>query len=115
MILIVGGQGQGKLAYAKTIAQKQAAAEHPVQIIDRLHLRIKECMAQGKVSEQKILQKLGIADHSIVICDEVGMGVTPADPFEREWREMTGRICCHLAKKAETVFRIIAGCAVKLK
>ena len=34
----------------------------------------------------------------ILVTDEIGYGIVPIDPFEREYREETGRICCLLAE-----------------
>ena len=39
----------------------------------------------------------------ILVTDEIGYGIVPIDPFEREYREETGRICCLLAEKSEEV------------
>lgn len=51
----------------------------------------------------------------MILCDEIGCGVVPLDPTEREWREVTGRICCKLAEKAERVDRIFCGLNMRLK
>lgn len=52
---------------------------------------------------------------SVVICDEVGCGVTPLDRMDRDWREMVGRICCTLAVEAEAVYRVHCGLGVRIK
>lgn len=51
----------------------------------------------------------------IIICDEVGNGIVPASPAEREYRERVGRILITLAQKAEEVERVICGIGQKLK
>ena len=51
----------------------------------------------------------------VLIWDEVGCGVTPLDRGEREWRELTGRICCELAESAQAVYRVRCGLGVRLK
>ena len=45
----------------------------------------------------------------VVIADEIGCGLVPIDPFERAWREETGRILCALAREAEAVVRVHCG------
>ena len=51
----------------------------------------------------------------ILICDEVGSGVVPADPEQRLRREQVGRLCCRLAARAERVERIFCGLSMVLK
>ena len=51
----------------------------------------------------------------MLICDEVGCGVTPLDRGEREWRELVGRICCELAEGAQAVYRVRCGLGERLK
>ena len=52
---------------------------------------------------------------SILTGDEIGSGVVPMDPFERRWRDETGFLYQYLAREAETVERVWAGLAVKIK
>lgn len=51
----------------------------------------------------------------ILITDEIGYGIVPIDPFEREYRELTGRICCQLAAEAKEVWRVTAGIGIRIK
>lgn len=51
----------------------------------------------------------------ILITDEIGYGIVPIDPMEREFRELTGRICCHLAAEADQVWRVTAGIGIQIK
>jgi adenosyl cobinamide kinase/adenosyl cobinamide phosphate guanylyltransferase len=51
----------------------------------------------------------------VVICNEVGSGVIPAERREREAREKTGRLCILLAQKAEKVVRLVSGIPTILK
>ncbi len=51
----------------------------------------------------------------ILVTDEIGYGIVPIDPFEREYREETGRICCLLAEKSEEVWRVCCGLGMRLK
>ena len=54
-------------------------------------------------------------DLAVLICDEVGCGVTPLDRGDREWREQVGRACCRLAAEAEAVYRVHCGVGVRIK
>ena len=51
----------------------------------------------------------------ILVTDEIGYGIVPIDPFEREYREETGRICCLLAEKSEEIWRVCCGIGTRLK
>ena len=51
----------------------------------------------------------------VIVTDEIGYGIVPADPFEREYREMAGRICTELAAYAKRVDRVICGIGKEIK
>ena len=51
----------------------------------------------------------------IIIMNEIGSGIIPLVKSERQWRELTGKTGCLLAKKAETVDRVICGIPVRIK
>lgn len=51
----------------------------------------------------------------VVISEEVGCGVVPADGFERRWRDCVGDVNKQLAERAEGVIRVVCGIGVKLK
>ncbi len=56
-----------------------------------------------------------LARHEIVIAAEIGGGLVPVAPEEREKREAAGRLSCLLAEKAETVIRVCCGLPQLLK
>ncbi len=45
----------------------------------------------------------------IIITDEIGCGVVPVDAFQREYRELAGRIACRIAADATAVWQVTAG------
>ena len=116
MILIVGGAGQGKLAYA---LEKTGLGEADVAW-DPASARTKPIFA-GLAAWVREHPGEGLGDlleanpEVIVLCDEVGCGVVPVDPGERAWREEVGRLCCALAQKAGRVERIFCGLSMVLK
>lgn len=55
------------------------------------------------------------AGDKYICCDEVGLGVVPIDFAEREFRDEVGRTLCALAKRAERVFRVIAGIGQRIR
>ena len=109
MELIIGGYAQNKVEYAKSL-------EPDAEIINDLHLMIKGCLEAGMNSDkiwQEIRTRMAAAEECgkkiIIISDEIGGGIVPLDAFERQWREVTGRILCKLAEEAEKVTRIVMG------
>lgn len=127
MKLIIGGTAQGKLEYVflKYDVQKNMVWDGVlpndrelsgnIVIINHLHQWIKNCMVSGGCPEDEIMSFLDCNEDCIIICDEIGNGIVPIDPFEREYRERTGRILVQLAMRAEEVERIICGIGQKIK
>ena len=64
------------------------------------------------VSLEELLQK---NPEICIVTNELGYGVVPIEPFDREWREKTGRICAELAAKADSGTRVVCGIGILLK
>jgi hypothetical protein len=120
--LIIGGMAQGKLAY---VLKKSGYSESDVArtlesaikrpILYGLHEIAAGILRSGGDPEREIEAVVARNPGLIVICNELGCGVVPIDPFERLWRDCVGRICCSLAEKAERVERILCGLPLVLK
>ena len=127
MKLVIGGTAQGKLEYVllKHDVQKNMVWDGVlpndrelngnIVIINHLHQWIKNCMVSGGCPEDEIMSFLDCNEDCIIICDEIGNGIVPIDPFERQYRERTGRLLVQLAMRAEEVERIICGIGQKIK
>lgn len=109
MRLIIGGRGQGKLAYALSLGYERSDVAVTLPTDKPILYGL-----QDLTRENPGLTAADIPD-CIVICDELGCGVVPLDPAERAWRERTGRLCCALAKRASHVDRVFCGIAMRLK
>lgn len=109
MVLIIGGMCQGKHDFCRS--------EFPdAEVIEHYEERIREELREGKdpISEaEKWLDE--ISGDLVIIMNEVGSGVVPMDRDERAWRESVGRVSCLFAKKADKVYRLLAGIPQRLK
>ena len=127
MKLVIGGTAQGKLEYVllKYDVQKNMVWDgvlpndrklnKNIVVINHFHQWVKSRMVSGGCPEDEIMSFLDCNEDCIIICDEIGNGIVPIDPFEREYREHTGRILVQLAMRAEEVERIICGIGQKIK
>ena len=121
LTLIIGGRAQGKTAYAKKAAGAKDSeianfCEKNVRVLVHLEETVRRFLAEGREEEiLPYLQEWYSEGDKVIVCDEIGLGIVPADPFERRWRDETGRILCALAAKAERVVRIFAGIGQILK
>ncbi len=127
MKLVIGGYAQGKLAFVAGRCKaagcrvwdgelpKEADAGAEVVVIDHFHNWIKSCMARGGCPETETEAFLENFPDCVIISDEIGNGIVPAEAFEREYRERTGRILVELAGKAEEVVRVICGIGQRIK
>lgn len=124
MELIIGGAYQGKLAYAReqfpeiTWTDGEGCTREEALAAEGLyHLEafLRRQMEAGASVEKLSQELLASGRLQAVICDEVGSGIVPADPFERELRERTGRICTDLATEAKRVHRVVCGIGTVIK
>ena len=84
-------------------------------IVSSLHKWIRKRIKEGGRPEEEISSFVKKNPDCIIICDEIGNGIVPMDPFERVYRERTGRIQVKLAADAEEVERVVCGIAQKIK
>lgn len=126
MRLVIGGYAQGKLAYVMKKYNMQDSyvmddilemtqVSYGNKIVNHFHKWVRDCMEKGENPEQMIEEFLKKNPDCIIISDEVGNGIVPMEPFEREYRERVGRILIMLAKQAESVERVICGIGQRIK
>ncbi len=110
MILITGGAYQGKGDVAMQL-QKESGAP----IIAHLEKQIAAELRENKDPYSYVEALMKECPEAIVTMDELGCGIVPTDAFDRNWREITGRISCVLAKEAAAVYRVSCGLAMQIK
>lgn len=120
MKLYIGGCCQGKTGYVQAQTGLTPVRCTPEQAlsapaINCLHLTLRQVVEGGGTGEAFARALLEHNPDAVVVCDEIGLGVVPLDPFERRWREETGRALCLLAAAAGRVERITCGLGQRLK
>ena len=126
MELIIGGAYQGKRVVAEKIfglKEKEILDGETIQIedayeakaISSFHMLIRRLMENGENTEAFFERLKEHTPDVVLISDEIGYGIVPMERFEREWREKTGRICCHAAGLSQHVIRVLAGNPVYIK
>lgn len=115
MILVIGGRAQGKTQFIRTnfgVREDEiACAFGENRVIVHLERLIRD---QGAERVLKKLEERWDSD-CIVCCDEVGMGIVPADAGERAYRDEVGRVLCRVAERATRVIRVFAGIGQEIK
>ena len=70
---------------------------------------------EGPVTEQLLEELLAGPKDRVLVTDEIGCGIVPADAFERLYREETGRLCYRIAGEADEVWRVCCGTGIRIK
>ena len=117
MKLVIGGAFQGKLDFAKKMTGKETGWADGAAVSKE---ELSACSGvydfQELVRRWLLLEEeTGTAPEICIVTNELGYGVVPIEPFDRKWREKTGRICTELAAKADSVTRVVCGIGILLK
>lgn len=124
MILVTGGCFQGKTEYAcetfgigrdEAVDGSGCSLEqiYSAKLLYHFHEYIRRLMeAEQEFSLEELKEK---NPDMILVTNELGYGVVPIDRFDRAYREMTGRICCQVAKEAKEVHRVVCGIGTVIK
>lgn len=124
MHFIFGGRCMGKLDYAKSLIVNPVICDlaicdademFAVDIVTGVHLLIRRMVAEGKNPAGFFESNIDRLDGKIIIGDEVGCGVVPIEPQDRDWRDETGRVYQLLARNARRVTRVWGGIPQVLK
>lgn len=128
MELYIGGYAQGKLAYVQkkysltaeqtidgAMEEFNGQRTSGVRIFNHFHLWVRRHLKAGEDVGMLMERLLAEQPDCIILSDEIGNGIVPIDPAEREYREQTGRLLCELAEKASHVERIVCGIGEKIK
>ena len=87
-------------------------------VLYNFNILIKELLRvydDEEIVKEKINNMFKACRISVVISNEIGYGIVPMDKFERRYRELTGRICCDIAKESKEVHRVVCGIGTIIK
>jgi len=105
-----------------TLLLKEIGSKFDVLVIDCLTLMISNLMLKGfkeLAIENKINKMLTvlkkIKSSSIVVSNEVGLGIVPENKLARNFRDIAGRINQSIATKSDEVFFIVCGIPWRIK
>ena len=101
MIFITGPMFSGKREAARRLLHCDDA-ELAVRCAFEVQALVAECGDLEALADE-------LSRFEAVTASEVGGGVVPLDPNEREARERAGRLACLLAERADTVVRVFCG------
>lgn len=90
-----------------------------VVLVDCLTLWLSNLLHAGRDLEQEadlLAEAVGrAAGPLILVSNEVGLGIVPATPLGRTFRDAQGRLNQHIAAACDTVIFVAAGCPIQLK
>lgn len=130
MELYIGGYAQGKLAYvlreknlengvvfdgADGIWEDAVKNCGTKKVFYHFETWVRRGIELGQPVEDEVKKLLEHYPDFCFISDEVGNGIVPLEPFEREYRERLGRILCLLAQRSTRMERILCGMGQRLK
>ena len=113
MILIIGGEASGKRTYAEGLGYSREQMADAVLDDCPVLFHLERLVAEDWEHAEELLEPL--LKKEVVICNEVGSGVIPANRPDRKAREATGRLCILLAREADSVVRMVCGIPMVLK
>jgi len=126
MILVIGGVFQGKKAYVK----------ERFKLEDEQMLNGEKCQQEDIYSckciyhfhewvRQRLKEEFDFSTFPdilrrrnpdvIVVANELGCGIVPVNAFDREFREITGRLCTQIAADSRQVHRVVCGIGTVIK
>ena len=116
MILVFGGNYQGKTAFAeRLIGEIEAECDiSPVSVPD-FSEEIREAMERGEDPDAYLEKRLPELAGRVVVMSDHSQGLVPMEAEQRAYREACGRAMIRLARESEEVYRVFCGIGTRLK
>jgi adenosylcobyric acid synthase len=95
------------------------AARHATVVVDCLTLWVSNLLERGldplEAAEGFLEAVRKSGKRVILVSNEVGMGIVPANPLARRYRDLLGGVNARLGEEAEAVYLLVAGIPVRLR
>jgi adenosylcobinamide kinase / adenosylcobinamide-phosphate guanylyltransferase len=96
-----------------------ALADAQTVLVEDLTLLLSNLMLRGADAEPSAMAEVdalqALPAHLIVVSNEVGMGIVPATPLGRAFRDSLGRLNQHAASQLHEVYVLFAGLPLRVK
>lgn len=126
MIFVTGGFAQGKLTYvlkrygydmSDVFDFRSGTADeyNGEKVVNHFEEAVAFWLEKGKDPFEELKAFTGSECGTVIISQETGCGLVPADAGERKIREVTGRVNCILSSEASEVIRVFCGLGMKIK
>lgn len=131
MIFIVGGCAQGKRAFALSLIQgEQETLRNPAwadgrtdsveqamnaRFICHVEQYVRRLLEEGTEPEEFVNRLIKERPDAVILADEVGYGIVPVNEFDRNYREVAGRMCQRLAAASKQMYRVVCGIGKRIK
>ena len=80
-------------------------------VVDCLSLWVANLLEHGREPDLRVPRRSG---PTIAVSNEVGLGIVPANPLARTYRDVLGRVNAAWAEAAEEAYLVVAGKALRL-
>jgi adenosyl cobinamide kinase/adenosyl cobinamide phosphate guanylyltransferase len=88
-------------------------------VVDCLTLWVANVLARGDdvLPEAEVVAELAATRRgpTIVVSNEVGLGIVPLSPLAREYRDVLGAVNAAFVRRASDAAFVVAGCAIPLQ
>ena len=84
-------------------------------LVINLQAGVKKLLLKNLLPLKFFEERMEFLGVCVITGDEISSGVIPVDKFERQWRDETGRVYQFFSSRADSVERVFAGLAIKLK
>jgi adenosyl cobinamide kinase/adenosyl cobinamide phosphate guanylyltransferase len=89
----------------------EAAPARTCVLVDCLSLWVANLLEHGREPDLRVPVRPG---PTIAVSNEVGLGVVPANPLARNYRDVLGRVNAVWAEAADEAYFVVAGKALRL-
>lgn len=94
----------------------QRTGDFDAVVVDCMTTWVGNLLHYGLEPGRSIERFLGALNgNEVVITNEVGLGIIPADPLSRKYVDELGRLNARLAERAREVYLLVSGLPVRIK